>query len=108
MVVLGRWVNVYRDDGCKIALACLRCPLAVCRIDGAMVASRLRSERDREITRAVVAGGLAEGQAAERFGVSLPVVRRAMAAGRGRDRICRKSPPKCHLGGWAVLGSQVK
>lgn len=69
----------FRDTGCDVAPACLRCPLARCRYDvpGGVRTFRIQ-QRTREVER-LRADGLSVREIAERLGVSRRTVFRDQA-----------------------------
>ncbi len=77
---------LYRDDGCHVAPACLRCPLERCIFDRRgteqQAARRARNRRIRTLTRR----GWSTVALAERFGLSPAQVRRIRSTRRGRPR----------------------
>lgn len=72
----------YRDTGCALHRACLRCPLPRCRYEVQGGAARmLRPERNAAIVRAYLAGE-AINDVAERFGLGRRQIFRITRAGR--------------------------
>lgn len=73
----------YRDDGCDIFASCLACPLPRCRYDipgGAR--ALLNVQRDEEIVRMRVEGGLEVDEIARRFRISRRTVFRVLQTKR--------------------------
>ena len=73
----------YRDDGCDLAPACLRCPLPRCKYDDPGWRRReVRDDRDRQILLVMRRESLTVPQLSSRFGVSQRTVFRALQAAR--------------------------
>lgn len=76
--------TLYRDDGCHVAPACLRCPLERCIFDRhGTERQALRRTRNRRI-RTLTRRGWSTVALAERFGLSPAQVRRIRATRRAR------------------------
>ena len=75
----------YRDDGCDLAPACLRCPLPRCKYDDpGWYRREIRDDRDRQIVLLNRRESLTVPQLSSRFGVSQRTVFRVLQAARGR------------------------
>ena len=73
----------YRDDGCEVAPACLRCPLPRCKFDDpGWYQKELRGQRDQRIAQTRSHEGLTVSQLSRRFGVSQRTVFRALQSAR--------------------------
>jgi hypothetical protein len=73
----------YRDDGCEVAPACLRCPLPRCKFDNpGWYQKELRDRRDQRIAQARSHEGLTVIQLSQPFGVSQRTVFRALQSAR--------------------------
>lgn len=84
----------YRDEGCHVAPACLRCPLPRCIFDREVGAARAaRGRRDRHI-RALGRRGWSTERLAARFGLSATQVRRIRAASRRKPSDSSRPRPE--------------
>ena len=69
----------YRDEGCEMAISCLRCPLPKCIYDQPRGRQRwLKRTRDREIARLFTTGDKGIKELALEFSVSQRTVQRAL------------------------------
>ncbi len=68
--------TTYKDQGCSLALSCLRCPFAQCRYD-ADLRLTIRMKRDSEI-REMQATGFSTKYIADHFSVSASSVTKAI------------------------------
>ncbi len=69
----------YRDEGCELALSCLKCPFPSCVEDRPRGKQWQRTEiRNREIFRLFYIQGESIKQIAQRLGVSERTVQRAL------------------------------
>lgn len=67
----------YRDTGCKLAPACLQCPLKACQYDTPRRTQR-RINRDRKVLALSESEGLSAAELAKRFNVSTRTIDRAI------------------------------
>ena len=69
----------YIDTGCEASMSCLECPLPRCKFDDPVwYQAYRRRERDEEIASACIYENLQAFEAANRFGVSVRTVQRAL------------------------------
>lgn len=69
----------YADTGCEASLSCLMCPLPMCKFDDpAWYQEHKRRERDKEVVAAFREDGLHVFEVADRLGVSVRTVHRAL------------------------------
>lgn len=69
----------YADTGCEASASCLTCPLPMCKFDDpAWYHAYKTRERDREVAAAFREEGLAAFEVADRLGISMRTVRRAL------------------------------
>ena len=83
--------TLYRDEGCDLFPACLRCPLPQCRYDEpGRLQREARQGRDREVLRLACQGRRSPGELAVVFGMSVRTVYRILKRYDGNGRSPRK------------------
>lgn len=85
----------YRDDGCDVAPACLRCPLPACKYDDPYLLRRGKKLRRDLTVMAARSEGLTVAKLAERFNVAERTIYRVIA----RARLGRLPVPMSLKGG---------
>ena len=72
----------YRDDGCEVAPACLRCPLPQCKYDDpGMLTRARRQQRDAQVNE-LLSRGIPVAEVASRASVGVRTIARIKAGAR--------------------------